>query len=163
MKPLTIFGIIGAGLAVSYTAVYLKKQAELLKKTIFSYSGGRILNFGLSNIRLLLRFKIENKSNTNLTIINQKYEVSIGDKVIANLKSNKQTSLLANAESFMDFEVSFNPATIIVTGIKNIKNYFLDKSKIFVKTTGEVSVKSGILFFNSIKVNVQSSLADFGV
>lgn len=161
MKGNTLVLALTGGVVAAYGYVYLNRQADLLKSTGIKYTGGRIIKFGLSNIELMLRLELENKSDTNLVISGQDYTVFIGGKKVAALASTKDTYFPALGKTYMDFKVAFNPVQILQLGLDNVSAFLKDKSKIKIRTTGKVSVKTGILFYNSIPVDIESPLSDF--
>jgi LEA14-like dessication related protein len=161
MKGTTFLLLLTGGMAATYGYMYLSKQAELLKSTGIKYSGGRVIKLGLSNIQLLLRIELENKSDTNLVISGQDYIVYFAGKKVAVLASSVETYFPSMSKAYMEFNVSFNPVQILQIGVANIAAFLTDKSKIKIRTVGKVSVRTGILFYNSIPVDIESSLADF--
>lgn len=155
MKNASIY-IIGAAV-LGWLSVMGYRQYILAKKSCIAVSSIRIEKFKTTYARIAIIIKIKNSTNISFTIFNQKIDVIISNKNIAQLYNRNDIELHSQQEVFSEIIAEFNPWELLK---KTIAELLTKGNNIPIQVIGSIGLKSGILFYNNIRINETFNLAE---
>jgi LEA14-like dessication related protein len=153
-------GVVLLGIA-TYTIVYFRKQAQLLKKSCFTFAGGVIHKLGLNDALITIMLRVKNLSDIDVKILNQNYDVLINDIYVTNIKNSQEVLLRAGTASILELNIQFSPMQLVKMGLKNIETLLFNKEKMLITIKSNLSVGSSFIFMNNIEFVTKQSLAEY--
>jgi LEA14-like dessication related protein len=168
MNPVLRKSLIGIGIFAAIgaiaTGIYLfyKRQIELALQYCYKISNVKIINFAKDNITLELFVKIQNKSDFMVEIKGYDFDVSLNNKDIAKITSDKSEMLKAQSISELSFMVTCNPAQIYDPDyVSTLIVYALtDKSKIVLSVNGIIHAKMNFVNIKKLKFDYTTNVKE---
>lgn len=152
----------GLTLVVGGLAWHFYNQAKRIMDYCFTFDGYKILSLGAKNIKLQLNLAVKNNSDVDLNINGYDLNISLNNKSVGKVSSDKKQLLQANSKSVLELVVSFNPVDTIKNAINFdfLKGVVLDPSKVLVNVKGTVNIGQGVIKVNNIPVDFNLTLKD---
>jgi LEA14-like dessication related protein len=164
MKGLTLkhfaLGALIVGLA-SYTIVYFKRQVELLKGTCFTFAGGVLKKAGFNSSLVTLYLRVKNRSDIDITILSQSYDVFINDVYVTNVRNENKSLLKAGNTSVLELDIAFSPSALLKAGLQNAESLLYSKENLMFTIKTKISAGSQFVFVNNIAFETKMSLAEY--
>lgn len=148
-----------SGLAILVFA-YGARQFWLLYNATFKVVKTRIKTITAGKISLTLLTEINSKSDVSAVINGQHYEVFFNDKLVSRIDGTEKIHINSNGKTLIPIDIDFNPSAIIQTGIANITNLILDRTKVNIEIKGYLSLKVGIVEMKNYPVDIKYTLQE---
>lgn len=112
-------------LILSYVATAVKRQVTLLEGSKIKLVGGQINHLSLSSGQITIYLEVQNNTDFDITLLNQKYDIYLGDKYVTTIRK-KRMFIPPGTSPPIPVIVNFQPQLLISTGLlglaKGIKN-----------------------------------------
>ncbi len=147
------FGIIGIG-------YYLYSQSKKLMNFCLSFKGAKINKISPTLVDISAIMGFENKSNLDVTVSNQDYQVLINGVLVTTIKSDKPILLTPKQISNLPLRISFNPMELKGKAIGLVKELVSNQNAIKITFKGSLGVKSGILALAKFPIDITYTLKE---
>jgi LEA14-like dessication related protein len=161
MKAEKIFGLALIVGFIFMVGRYFWKQFNKLYYACYTIAGGSVRKISIDSVDMTLIFKIMNKSDFNITVEKQYYEVFFDSVRVAIVSKTDSIAIAAHSISNFPIDVKFSPKALVAGGIKSIQNIIKDRSKVKITTKGYLDVATGIIKVNKIPFEYVMTLAEF--
>lgn len=161
MNPVVRKSLIGVGIFTAISAVaigvylFYKRQVQLALQYCYKVSNVKFIKVAKDNITLQLFVKIQNKSDFIVELKGYDFTVSLNNKEIAKIVSEKSETLKAQAISELSFMVTCNPADIYDPDyLANLIVFAItDKTKLVLSVNGIIHAKMNFVNIKKLKFN----------
>lgn len=151
--------IVLSGLAL-ITLAYGARQFYLLYNATFKVIKTRIKTITSNEISIVVFAEIENKSDISAIVNGQHYDVFFNNELVSQIDAAEVIHINSNGKTIIPISINFNPAAVIKTGLANLANLLLDRTKINIDIKGHLSLKAGIVELKNYKVDVKYTLQE---
>lgn len=148
----TILAVVG------FAAWYIIRQTKALMDNKIDFKSGKITFLGIKRIDFSMVFTIPNKSDVDITIVQQRYGVYINDVLISNVASNNIIKIPAQGSGDFTIDATFNPLQVLKMSLMNISDILANRKNIRVKIEGSVSAGSGGIILKDIPIKYETNL-----
>lgn len=148
-----------SGLAVLVLA-YGARQFYLLYKATFKVIRTKIKTISASQISLVIFAEIDSKSDVSAVVNGQHYDVFLNNELVSRIDAIERIHINSNGKTVIPININFNPSAVIKTGIANLANLLLDRSKVVIEIKGYLSMKVGIVELKNYPVNIKYTLQE---
>lgn len=148
-----------SGLAL-ITLAYGARQFYLLYKATFKVVRTRIKSITAGQISLVIVAEIDSKSDVSAIINGQHYDVFFNNELVSRIDAVEKIHINSNGKTLIPININFNPSAIIKTGIANIANLILDRTKVTIQIKGYLSLKVGIVEMKNYPVDIKYTLQE---
>lgn len=152
-RLLTTLLVLGGA---AYGATWFVRQRKLLKKSCLRIKWVRINKIGINETNLTIVLLIKNKSDIDLTLINQSYNIFLDGKSTGTTTIYESVVLPSHSEITSEATLSFNPGQLLGVLAMSISNL----KKVILRISGSLTVKSGLLSFNRLPVDYEESIGE---
>jgi LEA14-like dessication related protein len=107
---------------------------------VIKFKGVKLHVFGMDGIVFDLVLAFTNNSDIGFKIVSQQYKAYLNNKLVSEVKSDKEQTIAANATSDIAVNVKFSPRSIL--SAVNINEFVTSKQNIDLKV--DIKVKVGL-------------------
>lgn len=133
--------IIGGIALFTLTGAFLYYQYTKIMDYVLKFKGVKIHTFGMDGVFFDLILAFTNNSDLTFRIVSQQYKVYLNNKMISEVKSDKEQAINANATSDIAVNVKFSPKSALAA--VNINEFITSKQNIDLKVDIKVKVALG--------------------
>jgi len=151
-KKIIISGLVTAGVI---GGIMLGRQIQLAQKACYEVQSYKLQYFGLNRAVIKITFKVKNTTGISFTIHKQSYKVYVNNREVANVLATEDMQLNAYSEAFPSIVVEFSPKDAIRNSLAEILS---TGKQTAIRVVGKLSLKSGMLFYNNLKVDTTTTL-----
>lgn len=148
-----------SGLAVLVLA-YGARQFYLLYKATFKVVRTKIKAISSGQISLVVFAEIDSKSDVSAVVNGQHYDVFLNNELVSRIDAIERIHINSNGKTIIPININFNPSAVIKTGVANLANLLLDRSKVVIEIKGYLSMKVGIVELKNYPVNIKYTLQE---
>ena len=146
-------------LLVIVAVIFVWKEINLIKKTCFKLTKVKIKKLGLNNSIISVDAFIKNKSNTDMTVWNQEYDVYVGGKKVTHISKKEKVPLKAHDSNTASLDVEFDPLNVLNISIAELGNLLSKDSDVKIRIKGKMMVRTK-WFSMPYKIDDEESLKD---
>jgi LEA14-like dessication related protein len=152
-----ILGAIAIGVPL-YFGAYFANQYRLIKKICIQFIGVQIIQFNFQRVEFNLRLQVKNKSDLDLNIRNQDYDIFVNDSQVAKIQKVEQVTVPPQGSTVVDLPTSFDPMMLLTAAIDNITDILYNKDNIRVNVKGKMQANTSYIFYNSIPIDLHTTV-----
>jgi LEA14-like dessication related protein len=149
LKYLLLLATVGVTVT---TALWIKKQYNLLLKNIYTLKSFNVKKVSLNEIIIDVVYDYTNNMDFDVNLASQEYKIYIDGKFINTIKSDRLTILKSKETSSIPLEIKLNPKDLYEKIQGNLVASLAGKQKVKIKVDSKFKVKLGL-----IKVSVPYS------
>ena len=161
MKTEYKIAVLG-GIALSFIALtsYFSKQANLLKDACYTVTGAIINEMSFNRVSFTMLLNIANKSDIDLTVNNQRYNIYINKMLVAKVEKKEKVKVRARGKTTVNIDVKFNPQDLLKKGMENISYLITNKDKLIIEIKGYLSLNAGVVKVKDYEVDERLSMKE---
>lgn len=157
MKKAVIPILVGLGALV---LAYGVRQFYLLYKATFKVIKTKIKTITSNQISIVVFGELESKSDVSAVVNGQHYDVFLNNELVSRIDAKDLIHINSNGKTIIPIDINFNPASVVKTGLNNLVNLLLDRTKVNIEIRGYLSMKVGIVELKNYKVNIKYTLQE---
>ena len=142
------------------TLAYGARQLYLLYNAKFRVIKTKIKNISSNDISITMYGELENKSDISAVVNGQHYNVFFNKELVSTINAKDVIHINSNGKTIIPISISFNPLAILKTGLSNLANLLLDRTKINIDIKGQLSIKAGIISLKNYKIDMKYTLQE---
>lgn len=131
-----------AGVTVT-TAIWLKKQYNLLMKNVYTLKTFGVKKVSLDQIIINVVYDYVNNMDVDVNLASQEYKIYMDDKYIQTIKSDTLVVLKAHSTSQIPLDVTLNPKDLYDKLKGNLIAAVGGKQKVKIRVDSKFKVKLG--------------------
>ena len=139
---------------------YGARKFYLLYNAVFKVARVIIKTISIKEINIVVFAEIYNKSDISAIVNGQHYDVFFNNELVSKIDAKELIHINSNGKTIIPISINFNPSAVLNTGINNLANILLDRTKINIEIKGQLSLKIGIVELKNYKVNVKYTLQE---
>jgi len=144
-----------------FAFVYFRKQSELLADSCYKADGLIINSINSNGIDFTLFLKFSNKSNIDMKLEKQHYEIFVEGKKVTSVDSTNSISIQPKSDTRIPLRVTFKLTDIFKTGFQNLDKLMINHNDLKIQIKGKLYATSGVLVKIPIPIDYKATLKDF--
>jgi LEA14-like dessication related protein len=161
MKKAIIISSSVLVLVITLITLYIYSQYKKLINAEWTYKGSKLKTMSLSKVVAEIYFDIVNDSTLNLSVKEQKYDITVNGKFISKVTNESNIKIKSKETTTMPLLVDVSTSDFISVLGSNWQNILSgDKSKIVIGVKGTFFLKWGIISFKAMPFETTFTLKD---
>lgn len=152
-------GLVAVGL-LAFTADYLLRQVRRLVNTDFELDRTQVNKLSFKKISLTLWWKVVNKSDIELNVSDQTYDIYLNGKFVKKVGNAVPVDIKPNSTTYIPTYIVFAPKELIKVGLENLSQFLTKEGRkdLILQVQGSLTLKTSVFTVKKIPIEYEDDI-----